>query len=69
MTARPLPTYRVVWEIMTRANFELQGEMVLRAASPALAIARVKERIGYRYAIPDAGVETPYCSEVIPRRR
>ena len=68
MTAR-LVTYKVIWEIMTRANFELQGEMIVKAPHPAAAITRVKERIGYRYAIPDAGVETPYCSEVIPRRR
>lgn len=62
-------TYRVIWEITTRANFELQGELVVKATCPARAIARVCERIGDRYAIPDAAVETPYCAEVIPRPR
>lgn len=69
-TAGPkLKTYRLIWEIVTRANFELQGELVLKATCPTLAIARAKERIGYRYAIPDEAVETPYCAEVIARPR
>jgi hypothetical protein len=63
----PMHTYKVIWECTTRANFELQGELVVRASCMARAIARVRERIGYRYAIPDAAVEVPYCAEVIPR--
>lgn len=68
-TTHRLHTYRVIWECMTRAGFELQGELVVKAPCTHAAIARVRERIGYRYAIPDVAVETPYCSEVIPRPR
>jgi hypothetical protein len=68
-TAQQLRTYKVIWECMTRAGFELQGELVVKAPCTASALARVRERIGYRYAIPDCSVETSYCSEVIPRPR
>lgn len=64
---KPVNTYKVIWEITTRANFELQGEMVIRASCMARAIARVRERVAYKYALPDAAVEVPYCAEVIPR--
>ena len=61
---RPLHTFDVSWEIMTRANFELTGHSVVKAASEAHALARVKERIGWKYAIPDVAVDTPYIQEL-----
>jgi hypothetical protein len=65
---RPLHTFEVSWEITTRANFELTGALVVKATSEAQAIARVKERVGWRYAIPDASVETPYIELLSVRR-
>lgn len=60
----PLHSYLVSWELTTRANFDLAGQLLIRATSPARAIARVRERLGWRYGLPDAAVEIPYVDEL-----
>lgn len=57
--APPMHTYRVRWEITTRANFELQGHTIVKATCSTKALAHVRERIGFKYAIPDEAVEIP----------
>ena len=63
----PLHSYLITWELTTRANFDLCGELLVRAASPARAMAKARERLGYRYCLPDAAIECPYCDELTRR--